>query len=88
MALVESIKLHGIDLFPVSIQEMHGPVQVPVVPRPVDVRVPSPFEPALWIAYVSEEAANKPFRTGATSYLSRPFTGEIDDHLVQITPPV
>src|SRR6266404_7576712 len=42
-------QLYGMDLFPVSIQEMPSPVQVPVVPSPVDLRVPSPFEPGLRI---------------------------------------
>src|SRR5439155_20970207 len=67
--------------------KVHGPVQVPVVPRPVEERVPLPFEPALWIGWVPEEAPNKPLGTGATSGLPPPSTREIDDHLVQITPP-
>src|SRR5438552_5464016 len=86
VAFPEAIKLLGKELFPVSIHKVHGPVHVPLVPRPVEGRVPLPFEPALWIDWIPEVAANKPFRTGATSYLPRPFTGEIDDHLVQITP--
>ena len=87
MAFPEAIKLLGIELFPVSTHKVHGPAQVKVVPRPVEGRVPLPFEPPLWIGWGPEEAPNKPLGTGTTSGLPRPFTGEINNHLVQITPP-
>src|SRR5262245_9027111 len=87
VALVESIKLRRIELFPVSIHKVHGPVHVPVMPRPVEHCVALPFEPALRIAWVPKKPSHKPLGTGATSGLPWPFTWEIDDHLVQITPP-
>src|SRR5437016_3919493 len=71
VALEEPIKLDCINLFPVSIQEMPGPVHVPVVPCPVEAGVPSPFEPSLRISYVPEEAAYVPLSTGTASCLPR-----------------
>src|SRR5206468_6854164 len=73
VTLILSIpKLEGLDLLPVSIQEMHSPVQVPVVPCPVEGRVPSPFQPRLGIGYVPEKVAYIPLRTRATGCLPRP----------------
>src|SRR6266480_7097030 len=72
VALEEPIKLDCIKLFPVSIQEMPGPGHVPVVPCPVQRRVPPPFQPGLRIRYVPEEAANVPLGTGTASCLPRP----------------
>ena len=85
--LSETIQPEGELLFMVSIQEMPSPVHVPVVPGPVDGRVPSPFQPGLGIGCVPEKAANIPLRTGEAGYLPRPLAGVVDHELVQISPP-
>src|SRR6266480_4402281 len=85
--LPNSIKLLGLDLFPESIHEVHGDVEINVVPGPVKVRQSLPFVPGVASGHVPEKAACKPIGVGAPGHLPCPFSGEFEYALIQITHP-
>src|SRR5438128_3365617 len=80
-------KLLGKDLFPEPVKQMHGRVQVEVVPRPVKLADPLPFDPSVAAGHVPEKAAFKRTIVGAPGHLPCNGSGELVDELIQITHP-
>ena len=85
--LKEPIRNLTIERFPESIEQMHGCVQIPVVPRPVKLRISLPFIPGIAASRLSEKAAFEPIVVGAPGHLVGPLSGELKHELIQISHP-
>src|ERR1700730_733145 len=79
-------ELYGRDFFSESTKIMHGPVQVPVLPRPVKKLCPPPSHPAVAAGHLSEEGAFDPIVVGAPGHVecSR-GSGECEHEVLQIS---
>src|SRR5207244_10920122 len=76
-----------IERFPESTEQMHGRVQIPVVRRPVKLRISLPFVPGIAASRLSEKAAFEPIVVGAPGYLVCPLSGELEHELIRISHP-
>src|SRR5438034_11500626 len=81
--LPKSIKLLGKDLFPESIEHMHGRVQVEVVPCPVKCGESLPFVPG--IATDPKIAASLPIAFGTPRHLPCPVSLALEDELIELS---
>src|SRR6266478_8377930 len=85
--LKESIRNLTKERFHESIDQMHGRVEINVVPRPVKVRHSFPFVPGIAASRLSEKGTFEPIVVGAPGHLVRPLPGELEHELIQITGP-
>src|SRR5438128_12494320 len=84
--LTKSIKFLGIDLFPKAIEEVNGPVQVEVVPRPAKCRDSLPFVPSI-AGHAPEKAAVPPLSGGSPRHYSCFHSGHFEAGRTQLRRP-
>src|SRR5215469_14468479 len=83
----ESVELLGKELFPESIKQVHGGVEVDVVPCPVEVGYSLPSDPGVAASHVTKEAAFKGPIVGAPLHFPRDRARELVNELIQVSHP-